>query len=370
MKVGIDTFGCNHGASGLGIYIKSLANCMKNDDSVEFEFFGAEEDKYNFNSENGFEFVSVTFPQEKDSVFLWHLFGFEIFCKQRQYDMVIVPAALKFIPYRSTIPIISIVNELLSANYDKLPFLMRLCIRGGLKNSAHVIVPSLFLKKNIKKLHIKENKISVVHNGIDHNEFCQKDSLDEELVEKNPISIQKPYFVYASKMSSPEKRHCELVEAFSRFRNNTKFTHRLVLTGNEGEYFQDVQKAVSESPFASDIFITGYFPHEQFPKLYAESDGVIFPSENEAVGIQIVEAMATGVPVACSKLGALPEMAGENVLFFDSRNPTDISEKLELLAKKDSKAFNVSSEISWAKRFDWSKTAEEVLNIIKSVKNK
>ena len=174
-----------------------------------------------------------------------------------------------------------------------------------------------------------------------------------------------------SAISSPEKHHCELIQAYSHFRSaNPDFKHKLVLTGNEGEYITEVQNAIAQSPFASDIIITGYIPHDEFPKLYSESDGFIFPSENESVGMAIIEAMATGIPVACSKSGALPEIAGESALFFDSQNISEIAEKLETIAKKNKKNINTSAEISWAKRFDWSKTSEELLGAIKKLMKK
>ena len=83
------------------------------------------------------------------------------------------------------------------------------------------------------------------------------------------------------------------------------------------------------SSVASDIFLTGFFPHKSFPMMYAGSEACVFPSVNEGVGLPILEAMATGVPVLCSKSGALPEIAGDAAYYFDSDNIEEIATGLE-----------------------------------------
>ena len=104
------------------------------------------------------------------------------------------------------------------------------------------------------------------------------------------------------------------------FKEKTGLPHRLVLAGEEGAYAEEVQKAAFDSSAATEIFMTGYFPREGFPELYRNSEMCVFPSVNEGVGLPVLEAMATGIPVACAKAGALPEIAGNNVLFFVSDN--------------------------------------------------
>ena len=83
------------------------------------------------------------------------------------------------------------------------------------------------------------------------------------------------------------------------------------------------------SEAASDIFITGYFPHENFPELYRNADACIFPSVNEGVGLSVLEAMVTGLPVACSNKGTLPEITGGKTLYFDSDNVQEMADVIE-----------------------------------------
>ena len=57
-----------------------------------------------------------------------------------------------------------------------------------------------------------------------------------------PFAIRRPYFLYASTMSSPLKRHCELIKAFEIFKKRTGLPHRLVLAGSEGDSRQQCKK--------------------------------------------------------------------------------------------------------------------------------
>ena len=59
------------------------------------------------------------------------------------------------------------------------------------------------------------------------------------------------------------------IKAFEIFKKRTGLPHRLVITGSEGDSFNFVNDLAFNSEYSTDIFITGYFPHENFGKLFA-----------------------------------------------------------------------------------------------------
>ena len=368
MKIGIDTFGCEHGRSGIGSYLTSISQNFQDSAQNQFELFGAEIDRYTYGRESNIGFKSVILPNDERFEKLWHFFACNSFAKSQKYDVMLFPASTYALPFSFPIPSIAVVNDIVSESFLSKSFAERMRIKHCLKKVDKIIAPSIYVKKDLKRLGIDQNKITVVHNGINHSLFYQREIITSETEMIKPFAIRRPYFLYASTMSSPLKRHVELIKAFEIFKKKTNLPHRLVLTGNDGQCTEAVKKVAMDSSFASDIFITGYFQHESLSALYARSDACIFPSEIEGVGLPILEAMATGVPVACSRTGALQEIAGEKAILFDSSDLDDIASALEKIVTDDGLRKKMIKEgVSWAKKFNWEETAKQTIAVMESV---
>jgi glycosyltransferase involved in cell wall biosynthesis len=83
------------------------------------------------------------------------------------------------------------------------------------------------------------------------------------------------------------------------------------------------------------VVFPGYLPDEDLAAVLAAARGLVFPSLYEGFGIPIIEAMAAGIPVACSNVTSLPEVAADAAIFFDPRIPTQIADAIIILAEDD-----------------------------------
>jgi glycosyltransferase involved in cell wall biosynthesis len=107
---------------------------------------------------------------------------------------------------------------------------------------------------------------------------------------------------------------------------------KLVLTGAPGERRDGLKRAVERMGLADAIIFPGYVSTPELGTLIANSLGMVFPSLYEGFGMPVIEAMAMGVPVACSNLTSLPEVAGDAAILFDPRVPDSLVTALISLA--------------------------------------
>ena len=370
MKVGIDTFGLDHGRSGLGSYLLSLLPVLPKDDDIEYRLFGSEMDRYTFTGERGIPFESVSVPDSLNAERLWHTFNANTFARRHKYDVVFFASGSRMLPVRNKVPSVAVVNDILSTVLSSYDYLSASMLKKALNRASYIICASNYIKKDLIRSGIRSNNIEVIHNGINHSMFfpVQHDSTSDGIVDIKPFAIKRPYFIYASRMTGPEKKHVELIKAFTAFKEKTKLPYRLVIAGSESKYGEEVHKAVFNSSAASDIFLTGFFPHESFPELYRNAEACIFPSVNEGVGLPVLEAMACGIPVLCSSSGALGEMAGNNAIFFDSDNIDEMESCMERIVEdKDLKEKLIAGAVEWVSRYTWEKTASKTMEIIRKV---
>lgn len=367
MRIGIDTFGCDHGRSGQGTYILNFISNLPQDDNYTIELFGEEEDRYNYTSGKDVSYVSFPISGKLSSLRFFHKHGINNFIKKNKYDFVLYPTAGKVLPTKFKYHTgIAIINSIISKDIENEKSTYKRHLKKGLKNVHKIIAATQFIKDDLIDLGIDGSKIIVVHNGIDHKLFFPFVNENEDYVDIKPFAIKRPYFVYGSSLSSPDKKHIELIKAFELFKKNTGLPHRLVLAGNDGPYADKIHEVAFNSEYASDIFLIGFFPHESFARLYAGAEACLFPSVNEGVGLPILEAMACGIPVLCSDKGALKEEGGTSPLYFNSDNITEIANCMQLIVEdKELREKIVFDSILWANEFNWEKTVKQTLFLLK-----
>lgn len=371
MKVGINTFGCDHGRSGFGSYIHSLVRNIP-ESGFSVDLFGPELDRFTYTS--GIDSVNYSGLAVSDSILAertWHVTGFPSFVRKQKYNAVLFPAGTRLMPLKfETVPIV-VIQDIVSDMYRTSDQgILTGLFRMQLKKVPGIIAASGFIKDDLVRLGVDESRIRVIYNGIDTSLFYPRQQTNNEAVLIHPFSIRRPYIIYASRVLYPSKCHVELVRAFEIFKKRTGAPHRLVIAGADGSNAEIVHREVIKSPFSSDILLTGYFPHQSLPELYSAADACVFPAAAEGVGLPVLEAMACGIPVACAESGALPEIAGNGALFFDQTNPESIADSISRIVRLPSgenESFRndlIDKGMSWVNRFSWKRCAEETFDFI------
>ena len=115
------------------------------------------------------------------------------------------------------------------------------------------------------------------------------------------------------------------------------------------------------------VLLPGFLSDGEIKALYEEAFAYVFPSENEAFGIPILESMGFGVPVIHSDQEALVEVAGGAGLAFESGVQSDLTEKMILLERNnDLKSGLVQAGKTRSKDFSAKKFIEAFNQIILS----
>jgi glycosyltransferase involved in cell wall biosynthesis len=371
MKIGLDTFACDGGKSGVGMYLTQFLKHIPPSQAL-FELFGWEYDRYAYSEvAPNFEFVPRCSVHGRTANALWHMYKYPKFAALRQYDACFFPAAHRRPPYKSPCPSIGVVHDMAAywgsvKTRVHLGAVLRLILPNSLRRLDRVIAVSEWVKKElVERANVKENRIEVVPNGIDHNTFYPRQRNEESVLLIQPFSFRRPYVLCVSRIDHPVKNHVRLIEAFGIFKEKTKYPHRLVIAGSDSNNAAKVKEAAAASPVRGDIFFTGHFPLKSLPELYAGADFVVLPSMYEGFGMGALEAMACGVPVLCARAASLPETAEHAALYFDPLSIEDMADRM-LTISNDSAIYQECRRLGLerAQAFTWEKCVERTLQII------
>jgi glycosyltransferase involved in cell wall biosynthesis len=136
----------------------------------------------------------------------------------------------------------------------------------------------------------------------------------------------------------------------------------LVLPGNPTAHEHDLRKLAAELGIAANVAFPPYVDAADLEGLYAMADCFVFASINEGFGLPVLEAMRRGVPVACARASALPEVAGDAARYFDPTDVADIGDAvIELLGDRELASRMVALGRARQASFTWEAAAERTL---------
>ncbi|MBO9362830.1 MAG: glycosyltransferase family 4 protein [Thermoflexus sp.] len=171
--------------------------------------------------------------------------------------------------------------------------------------------------------------------------------------------LQHPYAFWVG-VNKPSKNIDRFLKAWARVRERLlEPSATLVLAG-----LRDPRYPLRLRPSVRDL---GMVPEEDLPALYTGARLFIFPSLWEGFGLPMLEAMACGVPVACSDIPALREVAGEAAMFFDPRDVEGMARVLEVAWRRaEDPAWRAAAQAR-AAQFSWQETAQRTLELYRGL---
>jgi glycosyltransferase involved in cell wall biosynthesis len=226
-----------------------------------------------------------------------------------------------------------------------------------LEKAKSIATVSTFSKNDIMAQYkISEEKITVVYSA-GKEIFHPVDFTTQELT-RNKYTSGKNYFVYTGAIH-PRKNLMQLLKAFSVFKKRQKSDWKLVLAGRLAWKYEHFKESLKTYKYRDDVVLTGYMEEQELVNLIGSAYAMVYPSLFEGFGVPVVEAMRCHIPVVTSLNSSMQEIAVDAALFANSRDHTDIADKMMMLYKDESLRNRlIQKGIERVKEFSWDRTAE------------
>jgi glycosyltransferase involved in cell wall biosynthesis len=243
---------------------------------------------------------------------------------------------------------------------------LRFFEEGMLKRARKIIAVSRFTKWELTNYYkIPENKIRVIHNGVDVNKFkpaADKRKAKEELgFNPSDLAIVSVGRLYA------RKGLFTLIESMPAVVKRFP-TAKFIISGKgQSDEMHKLTAYADKLGVKNNIIFTGYYPDKKLPKLYQAADVFAFSTFYEHHPFAVLEALATGLPVVTTTVGGIPETitSGKNGFLVEPFHPRKFSEKILYLLEHPSFAAEMGAKArkTIVEQYDWHIVVKDAMKV-------
>lgn len=237
---------------------------------------------------------------------------------------------------------------------------MKVLVPLGVRRSHRVIADSQSTKNDLMQLcRADERRIDVVPLGLGAAERAQPLG-EAELRERLRLGSKRVLLTLSAKR--PHKNLLALIGALARIPAERRPT--LIMPGYPTWHERELRQRTEALGLADDVLMLDWISAPELEGLWKLADAFVYPSLYEGFGLPVLEAMARGVPVACSNASSLPEVAGDAALLFDPCSEDQIASAVQRLLGDEGLAQRFAQAgIAQAARFTWKSTAKLTLAV-------
>ncbi len=215
---------------------------------------------------------------------------------------------------------------------------------------------------------VSAQKIDVVYNGVGKR-FAPGDPAAVETFRRKRGLPER--FLLTLGTLEPRKNLERLIDAYAAWRAHASTQDRdiaLVLAGGQGWFYEQIYRQVKTLNLTDVIHFPGYVPGEELPDWYRAALAFVYPSLFEGFGLPVLEAMACGTPVLCSRAPSLLEVAGNAALTFPAESTTDLTDAIRHIVNDNTLRSDLRQRgLVHSHDFTWARCAAETLDVYRRV---
>lgn len=250
---------------------------------------------------------------------------------------------------------------------DTPPLLRRLYIlveriTSGL--TSRYICISMAMKNDLIKMGVQNDKIVVIHNGVDLDVFQPRQS-DARLYDALGIGENRPVIGTVGRMVT-EKGQIHLIEALPYLRDRWPMLRCLFI--GTGPLLEELKsRAVSLGLVETCLFLG---VRMDMADIYPLMDLFVLPSLREPFGLVLLEAMASCIPVIATSSGGPPDFikSGYNGILVSPSKPRELAAQIEFLLSNPDKKGDIAQRgyETVQKGYSIKETARKVCDVYRS----
>jgi len=190
---------------------------------------------------------------------------------------------------------------------------LSIATRRGIARARKIIAVSAATKQDLMTYYgVPAEKVVVIHHGVHemYKPLSEQPSAQDTLnAMKKKYQIEGNYLLCLGTLQR-RKNIPRLLQAFAVLKQKYNIPHKLVLVGQKNPDLpeQEIFATIARLVLQKEVIWTGYIPEQDKPVLLSGAEGFVSPSLYEGFGMPLLEAMACGVPVACSNTSSFPKL--------------------------------------------------------------
>jgi glycosyltransferase involved in cell wall biosynthesis len=236
---------------------------------------------------------------------------------------------------------------------------MRVLVPWGVSRSDRVVADSRSTREDlVELLGVDRERVDVVPLGLG---AIQREAPLAERDVRARFELGERRVVLSLSAKRAHKNLLALIGALARMPAEERPV--LVLPGYPTAHEAELRERVRALGLEADVRFPAWISAAELEGLWAIARAFVFPSLYEGFGLPVLEAMARGVPVACSNASSLPEVAGDAALLFDPRDEAALATALTRLLDDPALAADLRERgLQRSAEFTWRRTASLTLD--------